>query len=87
MLVDDDVYDETRKCVGLMEDILDSCTGCVRCAVVALGEFLGLGRQRFAVAWGALTPDAKYRRCVLNLTMMRLLAIPISGEYARLAPS
>jgi|SRR5664279_2545308 len=88
VLVEDDVYDEVGKCVGLIEDVLlDPKTGCVRYAVIALGGFLGLGRKRLAVSWTALTPDASYRRCVLNTAMLRLTATPIPGDYPKLERS
>jgi sporulation protein YlmC with PRC-barrel domain len=83
-LIEDDVYDATGKRLGEIEDIvLDARTGCVRYAVVALGGFLGVGCKRFAVPWSALTPDSNYRRCVLNVAQMRLMAVPISNDDRR----
>jgi len=78
-LIKDDVYDAGGKLLGRIEEILiDSRSGCVRYAVLGLGGFLGIGRKRFAVPWSALTPDANYRRCIVNVTLMRLLALPVS---------
>ena len=80
-LIEDDVYDATGKCLGEIEEILiDARTGCVRYAVLALGGFLGIGRKRFAVPWSALTPDADYRRCVVDVTLMRLMALPVPQD-------
>lgn len=78
-LIKDDVYDAGGKLLGQIEEILiDARSGCVRYAVLALGGFLGIGRKRFAVPWTALTPDADDRRCIVDVTLMRLLALPVS---------
>ena len=77
-LIEDDVYDAAGKFLGEIEEIvLDVRTGCVRYAVLAVGGFLGLGRKRFAVPWSALTPDADYQRCIVDVTLMRLMAVPV----------
>jgi len=77
-LIEDDVYDAAGKFLGKIEEIvLDVRTGCVRYALVALGGFLGIGRKRFAVPWRALTPDADYRRCILDVALMQLTAVPV----------
>jgi sporulation protein YlmC with PRC-barrel domain len=83
-LIEDDIYDATGRCLGEIEDIvLDIRTGCVRYAVVALGGVLGIGRKRYAVPWSALTPDAKHRRCLLDVNIMRLMALPIADDIRR----
>ena len=80
-LIEDDVYDASGKCLGEIEDIvLDTRTGCVRYAILALGGFLGIGCKRFAVPWSALTPDANYRRCVVNVAHMKIMAVPIFDD-------
>ena len=80
-LIEDDVYDAAGKFLGEIEEILiDARTGCVRYAVLALGGFLGVGRKRFAVPWSALTPDADYRRCIVNVALMQLMALPVPQE-------
>lgn len=77
-LIENDVYDAAGKFLGEIEEIvLDVRTGCVRYAVLALGGFLGIGRKRFAVPWSALTPDADYQRCIVDVTLMRLMAVPV----------
>jgi len=77
-LIEDDVYDAAGKFLGQIEEIvLDARTGCVRYAVLGLGGFLGIGRKRLAVPWRALTPDPNYRRCVVNVTLMHLMAVPV----------
>ena len=77
-LIEDDVYDAAGKFLGWIEEIvLDVRTGCVRYAVLALGGFLGIGARRFAVPWRALTPDADYRRCVVDVALMQLMAVPV----------
>src|SRR6185295_13347268 len=74
-LIEDEVYDTEGQFLGKIEEIvLDTRTGCVRHAVLALGGFLGIGRKRFAIPWSALTPDVDYRRCVANLAPMQLMA-------------
>ncbi len=51
-LIEDEVYDVEGKFLGKIEEIvLDTRTGCVRHAVLALGGFLGIGRKRFAIPW------------------------------------
>jgi sporulation protein YlmC with PRC-barrel domain len=77
-LIKDDVYDAAGKFLGEIEEIiLDARTGCVRYAVLSLGGFLGIGRKRFAVPWRALTPDADYRRCIVDVALMQLMAVPV----------
>jgi len=77
-LIEDDVYDAAGKFLGEIEEILiDARTGCVRYAVLALGGFLGIGRKRFAVPWSALTPDADHQHCIVDVTLMRLMAVPV----------
>ena len=78
-LIEYDVYDAAGKCLGAIEDIvLDARTGCVRYASVAFGGFLGIGCRRVAVPWSSLTPDANFRRCVVNLALMNLTALRVS---------
>jgi sporulation protein YlmC with PRC-barrel domain len=80
-LIEDDVYDAAGKFLGKIEEIiLDTRTGCVWHAVLALGGFLGIGRKRFAIPWSALTPDVDYRRCVANLAPMQLMAVSIPDD-------
>jgi sporulation protein YlmC with PRC-barrel domain len=83
-LMKDRVVDASGKYLGEIEDIvLNTRSGCVRYAVVALGGFLGMGCKRVAVPWSALTPDANNRRCVLNLAQMQLMAVPLSDDDQR----
>jgi sporulation protein YlmC with PRC-barrel domain len=78
-LIKDDVYDSAGQYRGKIEEILiDAHSGCVRYAVLALGGFLGIGRKRVAVPWSALTPDADHQRCIVDVTLMRLMAVPVS---------
>ena len=80
-LIEDEVYDAGGKFLGEIEEIvLDVRTGCVRYAVLGLGGFLGIGRKRFAVPWSAITPDADYRRSVIDVALMHLMAVPVSAN-------
>jgi len=77
-LVENNVYDSDGNFVGKLEEIvIDTRTGCVRHAVVAIGGLLGLGRRRVAVPWSVLTPDTKYRRCIADVAQMELTAVQI----------
>jgi sporulation protein YlmC with PRC-barrel domain len=77
-LVANKLYDTDGNFVGRLEEIvLDVRTGCVRHVVAALEGFMGFRRKRFAVSWSALTPDANYRRAVIDVAQMRLTAVPI----------
>lgn len=77
-LMEDDVYNAAGERLGEIEEIiLDTRTGCVRYVVLALGGFLGIGRKRFAIPWSALTPDLNYQRCVLDVTLMKLMAVSV----------
>lgn len=77
-LIGDDVYDAAGRFLGEIEEILiDARTGCVRHMVLALGGFLGIGRKRLAVPWRAFSPDADYRRCIVDVALMKLMALPV----------
>src|SRR5450759_4875454 len=80
-LIENDVYDAAGKFLGeIAEIVLDVRTGCVRYAVLALGGFLGIGRKRFAVPWSALTPDGDHKRCIVDMALMRLMAVPVPQD-------
>ena len=80
-LVANSVYDAEGNLVGTLEEIvLDTRTGCVRHAVLAVGGVLGIGRKRLAVPWSALNPDAQFRRCVVDVTHMRFTAVPVPDD-------
>lgn len=80
-LVADSVYDANGNRVGTLEEIvIDTRTGCIRHAVVAVGGILGIGRRRLAVPWSALKPDANYHRCIVDVTEMALTAVPVSDD-------
>jgi len=80
-LVDNSVYDARGNLVGKLEElVIDTRTGCVRHAVLAVGGILGIGRRRFAVPWSTLKPDANYCRCVVDVTQMQLTAVPVPDK-------
>jgi PRC-barrel domain protein len=80
-LIGNDVYDAAGKFLGeIAEIVVDVRTGCVRYAVLALGGFLGIGRKRFAVPWSALTPDADHGRCIVDVTLMQFMAVPVPQD-------
>ncbi len=77
-LVANSVYDAEGNLVGKLEEIvIDTRTGCVRHAVLAVGGILGIGRKRFAVPWSALNPDTDYCRCVVDVPHMQLTAVRV----------
>ncbi len=79
--MEDAVYDPSGRRIGEVEEmILDVRTGCVRYVVLAFGGFLGIGRKRVAVPWSALTPDLDSQRCVLDVAVMHLMAVPVVNE-------
>jgi sporulation protein YlmC with PRC-barrel domain len=78
-LVANRLYDADGNFVGKLEEVvLDVRSGCVRHVVVAVGGIMGIGRRRLAVPWSALTPDADYRRCVIDVAQMRLTAVQVT---------
>jgi sporulation protein YlmC with PRC-barrel domain len=80
-LIQNDVFDDTGRRVGEIEEIiLDARTGCARYVVLRFGGFLGIGRKRFAVPWWALTPNLDYRRFVLDVARMSLMAVPVLDD-------
>jgi hypothetical protein len=80
-LVANTVYDAEGNRVGKLEEIvIDTRTGCVRHVVLAVGGVLGIGRRRLAVPWSALSPDARYRRCVVDVTQMQLTAVRVPDD-------
>ena len=80
-LVANRLYDADGNFVGKLEEVvLDVRSGCVRHVVVAVGGVMGIGRRRLAVPWSALTPDADYRRCVIDVAQMRLTAVQVPGR-------
>ena len=84
-LIEDNVYDAAGKFLGEIEEILiDTRTGCIRYVVLGIGGFLGIGRERFAVPWSAFTPDAEYRRCIVDVALMQLMALPVPHGDIRL---
>ena len=51
-LIANSVYDAEGNRVGTLEEIvIDTRTGCVRHAVLAVGGILGIGRKRLAIPW------------------------------------
>lgn len=75
-LLERNVYDSRGNYVGKLEEVvMDPRSGCARHAVVAVGGVFGIGCRRLAVPWGALTPDAEGRRCVVDIAQMHLTAV------------
>ena len=76
-LVGNDVCNQKGEDVGDIKEImLDMRNGKVGYAVLSFGGFLGMGEKLFAVPWGALTLDTKYKRFVLNVEKDRLKNAP-----------
>ena len=75
------VCDAKGSRIGKIEDIvIDTRTGCVRYAVVALGGVFGIGARRYAVQWNALAADASGKRCLLNVGHLWLTGSPLAAD-------
>ena len=73
----DSVYDAGGKFLGQIEElVVDIHSGRVAYALVAVGGFLGMGRELFAIPWGTVTIDRMYQRCVINIDLERLIDAP-----------
>ena len=73
----DSVYDIAGKFLGEIEElVLDIHSGRVAYALLAVGGFLGMSRQLFAIPWSTVTVDPAYRRCVINIDLERLIDAP-----------
>ena len=79
----DSVYDVADKFLGdIQELVLDTRSGRVAYALVAVGGFLGIGRNLLAIPWGMVTVDRVYRRCVININLERLIDAPsLDGDF------
>lgn len=76
-LIGHDVHDRHDEAVGdIREIVLDTSSGRVAYAVLAVGGVLGLGAKLYAVPWGALSPDPANRRFVLDVARERLQDAP-----------
>jgi hypothetical protein len=79
----DSVYDVADKLLGdIRELVLDTRSGRVAYALVAVGGFLGMGRNLLAIPWGMVAVDRAYRRCVININLERLIDAPgLDGDF------
>lgn len=67
------VINPAKEHIGEIKDImLDVPTGRIAYAVLAVGGFLGIGEQLFAIPWKALMIDANHERFVLDVDKERL---------------
>jgi hypothetical protein len=75
------VYDAAgTRLARIDEIILDARTGSVRFVVLALGGFLGIGRERLAVPWHVLTPDIDHGRYIVDTALLPFMAVPVSED-------
>jgi hypothetical protein len=75
------VYDAAgNRLARIDEIILDARTGSVRFVVLALGGFMGIGRERFAVPWHVLAPDIDDGRCVVDMALLPFMAVPVPED-------
>lgn len=75
------VYDAAGTRLARIDDIiLDARTGSVRFVVLALGGFLGIGRERFAVPWHVLAPDIDNGRCVVDVALLPFMAVSVPED-------
>ncbi len=74
------------------ELMIDKRTGQVRCAVLEFGGFMGIGTDRYPLAWNMLKYDTSKEGCVVPLDKIRLESAPryaagdtpeYSGEYGK----
>ncbi len=76
-LIGDSVVNGQEEDLGDIKEImLDTRTGQVAYAVLAIGGFLGMGQKLFAVPWQALHLDTVNKRFVLNIDKERLKNAP-----------
>lgn len=69
-LIGMDVYDTSGEFLAEVEQIvLDAYSRRVAFIVIALGGFLGLGRQRFAIPWRAVQMDRGNCSCVIDVNL------------------
>ncbi|MBI1235734.1 MAG: PRC-barrel domain containing protein [Alphaproteobacteria bacterium] len=71
------VVSPSGRRLGTLDDVIVGVTtGRVMHATILLDEPSELGEQLYAVPWEALTLDAAYDRCVLNVPIETLRAAP-----------
>lgn len=69
-LIGMDVYDTSGEYLAEVEQIvLDAYSRRVAFIVIALGGFLGMGRQRFAIPWRAVQMDRGNCSCVVDVNL------------------
>ena len=75
------VYDAAGKHLARIDEIiLDARTGGVRFVVLALGGFLGIGRERFAVPWHVVAPDIDDGRCIVDMALLPFMAVSVPED-------
>ena len=80
-LVANSVYDTEGGFVGKLEEVvIDTRTGCIRHAVLAVGGVLGIGSKRIAVPWGTVEADVERCRYVVDVKTMHLTAVPVPAD-------
>lgn len=76
-LIGDDVYNTKGEEVGDIKEImLDTRSGTVVYAVVAVGGFLGMGNKLFAIPWKALKLDTAKKRFTLDVSKEQMKDAP-----------
>lgn len=76
-LTGDDVVNPQGENLGDLKDfMLDTTSGKIAYAVVALGGILGMGGKLFAVPWSAFSVDGKNKNLVMNVPKERLKNAP-----------
>lgn len=76
-LVGDDVYNTKGEALGDIKEIMiDTMSGTIAYAVVAVGGFLGMGNKLFAIPWKPLKLDTARKRFTLDISKERMKDAP-----------
>lgn len=76
-VIGDDVYNTRDEAIGDIKEImLDTQSGSVVYAVVAVGGFLGISNRLLAVPWKSLKLDPAKKRFIMDISKERVKDAP-----------